>query len=150
MDHGYIQVESLWRVLQGPLKGPKWPKWQNMTKIMSPFCFFSSANLAGYMAIQIVCWWAGVVINGPYISINGLFLFEQVLCHITGHWGHEDLKLLRNGKKSKIMQQKGQLPLNYEQMVFNQSMWKLQGYIHVNLLKNTIFERKLSKFNQIS
>ena len=119
--------------LRGPKRaenGPKWPKWQNMTKIMSPFWFFSSTNQAGYMAIQIVCWWAGVVINGPYISINGLFLFEQVLCHITCHSHSESPQKyweIKNFAKKRV----NYLPIMNNLRVSSQSMWKFKGYIDV-------------------
>ena len=62
-----------------------------------------------------------------------------------------NLNLHRNGKKSKIKQQKGQQPLNYKQSdSFYESVWRLQGYIHVNMLKNSLFWQKFSWFNQIS
>ena len=56
---------------RGPLRAQNGQNGKNDQNHKSLLVFFSLTNQAGYMAIQIVFWWAVVVINGPYISING-------------------------------------------------------------------------------
>ena len=130
MDHGFIQVEGSWRVLQGPLKGPKWPKWQNMTKIMSPFCFFffsKSGRIHGY---------PNCVLVGRGSNKWPLYKYKWIVSVWAGFVSHHlsftfwiSTKILRNQKFCK--KRVNYLPIMNNLRVSSQSMWKFKGYIDV-------------------